>query len=196
MNQLLYTFDHDLFLWLNFDGGAVIDAVMKAISTPYTWSWLYIVIIYILWQRYGWRRLLIFIVMVAVAVALADMIAGIFKHSGLLKNLWPSFPARLRPMHTPELQEVIHKTVGGGRYGTVSAHAGTMVALAIVSIYAMARQWFSYVMVITVLLICYSRIYLACHFPFDILLGTLVGAVSGIIGLFGYKALCLRFDKR
>ena len=29
----MYTFDHDLFLWLNFDGGVVMDTIMKAIST-------------------------------------------------------------------------------------------------------------------------------------------------------------------
>ena len=193
---MTYTFDHDLFLWMNFDGGEFFDSLMVAASNPLAWSWLYVIIFYLVWRYTGWKGLLMFAVIAGLSLGLSDLIAGIFKHSGLLRNLWPSFPARLRPMHTPELQEVIHKTVGGGRYGTVSAHAGTMVALAIVSIYAMARQWFSYVMVIAVLLICYSRIYLACHFPFDILLGALVGAVSGIIGLFGYKALCLRFDKR
>ena len=31
--------------------------------------------------------------------------------------------------------------------------------------------------------VCYSRIYLACHFPQDILLGGLVGVVSAILGL-------------
>ena len=192
MTHLLYTFDYDLFLWLNFDGGATLDAIMKAISTPYMWAWLYIMMLYILWKQYGWRKMLIFLLMIVLAVALADMIAGIFKHSGLLQNLWASFPARLRPMHTPELQGVIHKVVDGGQYGTVSAHAGTMVALAIISIYAIGKRWFTYLMIASVILICYSRIYLAYHFPFDILLGAMVGGLAGYVGLLGYKILSKR----
>jgi undecaprenyl-diphosphatase len=42
---------------------------------------------------------------------------------------------------------------------------------------------------IAVLLICYSRIYLACHFPMDILLGLVVGAVTGVAMWFLWRKL-------
>ena len=100
----MYTFDYDLFLWLNFDGGAVMDFVMKTISTPASWAWLYLLILYLVWRKAGWRHTLLFLAMVGAAVGLSDMIAGIFKHTGLLGDVWPSFPVRLGPMHTPELE--------------------------------------------------------------------------------------------
>ncbi|MBP3317288.1 MAG: phosphatase PAP2 family protein [Alistipes sp.] len=196
MNNLLYTFDHDLFLLLNFDGGTVVDTIMTAASIPYTWAWLYIITLFILWRQYGWRRVIFFLLMVVAAVVITDMIAGIFKHSGILKNLWASFPARLRPMHTPELQHAIHKIAEGGLYGTVSAHAGTMVALAMISIYAIGRRWLTYTMIAAVILICYSRIYLAYHFPFDILLGAAVGVLAGYVGIIGYRFLCQKYDNK
>ena len=116
----MYTFDHPLFLWLNFDGGALLDKLMLAISTPAVWSWLYVLILYIVWRGFGWRGVLIFLVAAGGAVALGDMISGIFKHTGLLKNLWPSFPARLRPMHTPELEGLVSNILRqGGQYGTL-----------------------------------------------------------------------------
>ena len=177
-----YTFDYPLFLWLNFDGGAVMDKIMVGISTPVVWSWLYILILYIVYRNYGWRGVIFFLVTAAIAVGLGDMISGIFKHSGPLKHLWASFPARLRPMHTPELEGMVHVVKQGGRFGTVSGHAATMTAIATLANPTVNKRWFSWFMTAIVLLICYSRIYLACHFPQDILIGATLGVASGFVG--------------
>ena len=187
-----YTFDYPLFLWLNFDGGAAMDCLMLTASTPVAWAWLYFLIIYILWRRGGWRSVLLFLVAAAVAVVLGDMISGIFKHTGMLKNLWAEFPARLRPMYTPELEGAVSNILKkGGQYGTVSGHAATMMAMATVSVPIISRRWFTCLMAAVVLVVCYSRIYLAYHFPVDIALGLLTGIVSGGVGL-----LVLRMARR
>ena len=185
----MYTFDYPLFLLLNFDGGPVMDTLMKVVSTPAAWAWLYLLILWLVWRRSGWRGALLFLVLVAAAVGLSDLIAGIFKHSGLLKNLWPSFPARLRPMYTPELEGQVHVVKQGGMYGTVSAHAATMVSMAVLAIGTISRRWFTWLMVASVVVICYSRIYMAYHFPVDIALGTVVGLVSGGSMMALYRAL-------
>ena len=117
------------------------------------------------------------------------MISGIFKHSGPLKNLWASFPARLRPMHTPELEGMVHVIKQGALYGTVSAHAATNVALAIVTAFFVRRRWMTWLMVAVVIVTCYSRIYLAYHFPFDILLGAMTGALTAGIAIGVCKAI-------
>lgn len=174
-----YTFDYPLFLWLNFDGGAVMDKIMVGISTPALWAWFYILMFYLVYRNYGWRGLGFFIITIAIAVGLGDMITCIFKHTGLLKNLWESFPARLRPMYTPELEGLVHVVKEGGRFGTVSGHAATMAAIATLAIPTVNRRWFTWSMVAVVLLICYSRIYLAYHFPVDIALGIITGLLSG-----------------
>ena len=191
----MYTFDHDLFLWLNFDGGVVMDTIMKAISTPAVWAWLYLLILWLVWRKSGWRGALLFLVLAGAAGGLSDMIAGIFKHSGLLKNLWPSFPVRLRPMHTPELEGLIHVVKQGGQYGTVSAHAATMVAMAVMAIAAIGRRWFGWLMLTVVVLVCYSRIYLAYHFPMDIVLGTVVGLIAGAVALMCYRMAMRRITR-
>lgn len=190
-----YTFDHDLFLWLNFDGGSAMDTLMTIISTPASWAWLYLLILWLVWRKVGWPGVLLFLALVAVAVGLSDLIAGIFKHSGLLKNLWPSFPARLRPMHTPELEGLVHVVKQGGQYGTVSAHAATMVAMAVMAIGAIGRKWFKWLMIASVVLICYSRIYMAYHFPVDIVLGTGVGLIAGAVALMCYRLAMRRITR-
>ena len=192
----MYTFDHDLFLWLNFDGGPVMDAVMKSISGTAMWIPLYLFILGFVWYKYGWRSAIAFLVCVALAVGLSDIISGIFKHQGLLKNLWPSFPVRLRPMNEPAVRELAHIPWGGhGLYGTVSGHAATVVSLAWISALAIRRWWYSVAIALIALLICYSRIYLACHFPMDLLLGALVGTIAGVLMFFLWKKLDFLLQK-
>ena len=188
-----YTFDYPLFLWLNFDGGPAMDKAMLWASTPAVWAGRYLLIIFLVWRRYGWRGALLLLVAAGAVIGLADMIAGIFKHTGLLKDLWPSFPVRLRPMHTPALEGQVNNILRvGGEYGTVSAHAATMVSLAVIAIAAIGRRWFAWLMVAAVVVVCYSRIYLGYHFPVDIALGATTGLVTGGIGLAIFKAVAWR----
>ncbi len=174
-----YTFDHGLFMALNFDGGPRMDYAMELVSGTAMWIPLYIAIFAAVWYRFGWRSALGFIVCLALAMGLSDMVCGIFKHSGLLKNLWGG-EARPRPMWTKELIGHIHvPSYAHGRYGTVSAHAATVAALAMLSSLTFRKGWYTAFIWVISLVICYSRIYKACHFPMDILLGLAVGAVLG-----------------
>ena len=189
-----YTFDHPLFLWLNVDGPAPIDNLMLLVSTPIVWAWLYLLILYMVWRKAGWRGLVLMLLAAASAVVLSDMIAGIFKHTGLLKNLWAEFPARLRPMYTPELDGLVSNVLKkGGQYGTVSGHAATMMAMATIAIPTICRRWFTWLMCCVVALVCYSRIYLGYHFPVDIALGLMTGLVSGGVAYLAMRAVAKRW---
>ena len=182
------TWDWALFEFLNFDGPTWLDLFMTKISGMKVWLPLYILILYMVWRRHSWRGVVAFIVAIGVAVLMADLIAGIFKHQGPLKDLWATFPARLRPLHTPEgVDFAANGYYTHNLYGTVSGHTSTITAIAILSSVAVKRRWFTMLMIAVALLICYSRIYLSCHFPQDILLGATVGIASGIIGLLIFK---------
>lgn len=184
----MYTFDHPLFLALNFDGGPVLDTVMEAVSGTLLWIPLYAAVIWAVGRRCGWRSAAAFVVILVVAMGLADMLCGIFKHSGLLKDLWPSFPARQRPMFTSSLRGQVHvPSYAHGPYGTVSSHAATVTAMAVMSAAAIGRRAYTAFIICVTLLICWSRIYLACHFPVDLALGAAVGALAGTAMYFLWK---------
>lgn len=142
-----------------------------------------------------------FLVLMLLALGLSDIVSGIFKHNGLLGDMLPQFEPRPRPMFTPSLEGLeitpdslralrraamphdwavhVPPEAVSGMYGTVSAHAATIVALAVLSCGAIRRKWFTALMVVCTLVICYSRIYLGKHFPMDIVWGTLVGLGLG-----------------
>lgn len=175
-----FSFDERLFLWLNFDGGAILDSIMSAISGVALWIPLYLYIAWAVLRKYGWKSMLAFLVCLALAMGIADMLCGIFKHTGMLKDLWADFPARNRPMFDVAVRDLAHVvSYAHGPYGTVSAHAATTAAMAILSALVLRKRWYSWTIAFIVLLISYSRIYLACHFPQDIALGLAVGLISG-----------------
>ena len=184
--------DWPLFETLNFDGGELFDALMSAVSGVTMWIPFYLLILFLVWRRYSWRGLLVFLLSVGVAMGASDLVAGIFKHSGPLAELWPEFPVRPRPMFTEGLSDMHVVSFDHGRYGTVSSHAATIVSLALLSSLVVARRWFTILVWLVAVAVCYSRIYLACHFPQDILLGGLVGVVSAILGYILFRLLCKR----
>ena len=207
----MYDFDHQLFLDLNFDGGPCMDRLMLTVSGTAMWLPLYALILWLVWRRGGWRGVIVFTVLMIAALALADMVSGMFKSNGVLGGLLPGFEPRWRPMFTPSLEGLeiapdslralrmagtpgdwtVHVPVEAvsGRYGTVSAHAATIVALTVLSAAAIRRRWFTALMLFCTVLICYSRIYLGKHFPMDLVWGTLVGAALGWAAYLAYRAL-------
>lgn len=214
----MYTFDHNLFLALNFDGGDLLDQVMLWISGTPMWIPLYLLIFYLIQRQYGWRALAFFILLLAASMGLADLVAGIFKHSGPLGDLLPQLEPRWRPMFTPELEglaispdslrvlrdgalienPLVHvpQEALGGRFGTVSAHASTTCALCLLAVCTIRKRWFTILMIVCTLLICYSRIYLAKHFPMDLFWGALLGILLGWIGYLLFFRYFCRAQKR
>ena len=189
------TWDWGLFEALNFDGGGFMDTLMTAISGVLMWLPLYALIIYIVWRRYSWRGVIALVVAIGIAMGLADVIAGIFKHSGPLKHLWEEFPVRLRPMFNTLLNDVHVVSFKHGEFGTVSAHAATIVSLAVLTTKIIRLRWFTWLMIGVSVVVCYSRIYLACHFPQDILIGATLGVASGLVGYWIFTRV-LRFRER
>ncbi|MBR2962444.1 MAG: phosphatase PAP2 family protein [Alistipes sp.] len=188
MQQTL-SFDERLFLWLNFDGGVAMDSLMEIISGWLVWVPLYLFILYAVWRKFGMRGLFAFIVCLVLAMGLADMLCGIFKHSGMLANVWADFPARHRPMFDAVVRDLAHvPSYKHGPYGTVSAHAATVAAMAVLSALTLRRCWFSWVVGFVVVLVSYSRIYLACHYPKDLALGWMVGIVCGVAMYYLWRA--------
>ena len=189
------TWDWGLFEALNFDGGGFLDALMTAISGVLMWLPLYALIIYIVWRRYSWRGVVALVVAIGIAMGLADIIAGIFKHSGPLKHLWEEFPVRLRPMFNTLPNDVHVASSKHGEFGTISAHAATIVSLAVLTSKIIRLRWFTWLMIGVAVVVCYSRIYLACHFPQDILIGATLGVASGLVGYWIFTQV-LRFRER
>lgn len=184
MIDKLNQFDIHLFLWLNGRYTPWLDPIMIWITERNSWFPLYALLIG--WLIFQYRKQAIgFILTIIFSVALADQVA-----SSVFKPLFH----RLRPCHELSLQALIHPVVEcGGQYGFVSSHASTTFALA-TSLWLMLSkrhpwlQWgFLWAAVVS-----YSRIYVAAHYPIDVLAGTGVGILSATLCVFVLRKIQAR----
>ena len=169
----MFQLDTDLLLFINEHYTAFLDVFFWNISQRLTWVALYVALAVCAFYRYGWRGLYV-IGAVALAVLLADQCS-----SALLKP----WVARPRPTHEPDLEGLLHivNDYRGGMFGFPSSHAANTFAVALVYSLIWNNRRQTLPLMLWVALNCYSRMYLAVHYPLDILAGLLVGAVVAIV---------------
>ena len=164
---------------------------MWVISGKITWIPLYVFLIYFGLQKLGWKKGLLYVGCVLLAVGCTDFIC-----SGIIKELFQ----RYRPSHNLLLTDSLHfyefedgSVYQGGEYGFVSSHAGNFFALAWMAGWILKpynKRILSILLMLAVI-ISYSRIYLGVHYLSDIIGGFIVATiVSVIIYRLVYKRLC------
>lgn len=165
--------DQQLFLALNGIHSPFSDFLFKWITYKYTWTPLYLYLFYVIFKSYRREGVAIILLSLA-AVILADYFA-----SGIMK---PYF-ARHRPCHDPLIGHLVHNVVGcGGKFGFSSSHASTSFALA-TAFFLFTREklkgmkW----MFLWAAVYAYSRVAVGVHYPGDIFVGAVVGALTSII---------------
>ena len=173
MFEFLRTLDHRLLLALNGAHSPLLDKAMVFASDRYVWIPFYGILIIWLLYHYQHRAKAVLPLLIA-AVALADSIT-----SKLIKP----FIGRPRPCHAPDLAPLLHLPDGcGGQFGFMSSHAANSAAMAVFLLLALPAGRFRGLKIWVfgwAALLSYSRIYLAAHYPSDVLGGWLVGALLG-----------------
>jgi len=165
--------DKALFVLIQHDSDhAFLDVIMPVLREPLTWIPLYAFMLYYSFRQ-GPAKAWPFIVLTLLTFAITDTVTA-----QLLKPLF----GRLRPCHDPGLQSIVRGLVDcGGLYSMPSNHAANHFGLAsfwFFSIRAMTgRKW--HWLWVWAAAICYAQIYVGKHYPFDILVGSVVGFLTG-----------------
>ncbi|QMW04416.1 phosphatase PAP2 family protein [Spirosoma foliorum] len=178
MVETLNRLDTDLFLWLNGRYLPWLDPIMIWVTERNSWIPFYALLIG--WMIYRYRKQTIGLVLTIIAaVALGDQLC-----SSVLKPL----THRLRPCHDLAVQKLMHPVMEcGGLYGFASSHAATTFALATTLWLLLGKQhpWLKWGF-LWASIVSYSRIYVAAHYPLDVLAGTGVGVLSAMLAVYVY----------
>jgi undecaprenyl-diphosphatase len=175
MLDKLELFDRALFLAINACHAPILDNVMYYISQIWVFAPVFVYWLYMVFRRYGLKKLFILLGFLVFLIVLTDQTANQTKHA--IK--------RYRPSHNLEIQSQVHtiNDYKGGTYGFFSGHATNTfgVAMLLFLIFSKESKLFRSAFFVWAAIISYSRIYLGVHYPSDIFVGLVVGLFWGYV---------------
>jgi undecaprenyl-diphosphatase len=174
MIEFLLQLDRDVFLALNGFHSAWLDPIMYVLTARAVWIPLYAFLLYLVVKDY-WKQSWVVVIGIVLTILLADQVT-----TSIMK---PYFE-RLRPSHDPSLENLVHivNEYRGSRFGFASSHAANTFGLATLFFLLMGkkRRWIS-LLFAWAAVVTYSRIYLGVHYPGDLIVGALVGALAALL---------------
>ncbi len=174
--QKILEFDTELFLYLNSFHTDFWDTIMLLVTRKETWAPFYLIILFFIFKNYRskWWVIVLFL---SLTILLSDQLSVLLKET----------IQRLRPVHNPEIEHLVHNVLRkGGLYGFVSSHAANTFAVFAFTTRLFRNRGYWFLMLFWAVIVSYSRIYSGVHFPLDILGGAVLG---WLIGIATYKML-------
>lgn len=182
MLEYIINQDQQLFLQLNNLGTANWDSFWMIVTNKKTWIPLYVIFLYLCYQQFGLKNLIIIILLVAIMVGLNESLTN------ALKEDWVK---RLRPCYNQDIYQQMRlvKDSCGGKFGFTSAHASNHFAVAIFlgSLFKTKYKLLLPSLIFWAMLVAYSRVYIGVHFPLDIICGAIIGILFGLFFYFLYN---------
>ena len=192
MEELIHL-DKELLLMVNGSDSALLDYIVMTLTNAKTWIPLYLGLFYVVVMTHkpNVREILL----ILAAAGLCVLLAGTVDDT-IVKPL----VARWRPTHDPEIGALVDVVDGyrGGSYGFFSAHASNTFSIALFFSLLMRNRLFTVFMVCWSLTNCWTRLYLGVHYPGDITVGLLWGALVGygVYRLYCRVTVPVRYEQR
>lgn len=171
----LITWDENLFLYLNNLGTPQWDNFWMFITNKLSWIPLYLVMAYFIFKKFGYKKLFVTLALVGLMILFTDQISKFYKDILI---------QRPRPCNNEAILPYMRlvKEYCGGQFGFFSGHATNHFAVAVlVGLIFRQTKWVLPVLLIWAAMIAYSRVYIGVHYPLDIMSGTLIGVLFGIL---------------
>lgn len=162
--------DRQFLIFLNNLGNENWDTFWLNITNKFAWIPLYLLILYLFYRYFGWKKMLFYLLLIVIIVAFTDQFVNFIKFSF----------GRLRPNNDESMIPYIRVVKNSGGFSFLSGHATNTMAVSTFVILSL-RNYFKpiYFILLWPLLSAYSRVYLGVHYPIDIISGLILGLVIG-----------------
>lgn len=191
----LLNLDRELLLAVNGWNSPIADKIMLFFSAIPVWIPLYVIVAALMfWPRWQtlrsekipfWAAGIFCIVAIAICFGFCDQASSFIKES----------VQRFRPGHEPTLEGLVRLLEGkGGNYGFVSGHAANSFGFATITSLIFRKKPYTAAIFCWAAIVSYSRIYLAKHYPLDVICGAILGVAIAISIYLLLKYLLHRYE--
>jgi undecaprenyl-diphosphatase len=180
MIEWLKAIDSSIVLAINGTHNHFLDTLFWLFSGKFTWIPLYLLLLLFVWKYFGFRKMILFLVIVGATIALVDFTSVV-----LFKDTFQ----RYRPSHHLVLSKQLYFHVAangdvykGGQYGFVSSHAANFFSLTVLAGMTL-RAYRKNLIWLLLIIACMVSL---SHYPSDVIVGGLWGAT---ISYFSFRYL-------
>ena len=182
--------DKELLLAFNGSGSVFVNEFALTVTNGFTWLPLYIILLYLVIKN---NEKLAQILLIVISVGFCVLLSG-----GVSDIIVKPYLARLRPVADPELKGMVEIIKGyvPNNFSFFSSHAANTASVAVFFCLLVKNRLFSLFMLGWSLINCWSRLYLAAHYPSDIIVGLLYGIIIGVIVYLSYMRLYTKISPK
>ncbi|MHC5201916.1 phosphatase PAP2 family protein [Myroides sp. LJL119] len=172
MLETIIKLDKELLIFFNNLGSTSFDSFWLFITKQLNWIPFFLVLLYAVFKKVSLKTLGVILLLLALLITVTDQFTNLVK--------WSS--QRARPCNTDDIKHLLRIIRCSDSLSFFSGHASNSTAT-MTFLFLILRKYYKYAFLVFVfpLIFAYSRIYLALHFPGDILVGVLVGVCFGLI---------------
>lgn len=185
MLETLIDKDIELLIFLNNLGTVQWDGFWLFITNKYSAIPLYVLLLILTFKTQGFKKTILVLLLIVLLILASDQTANLFKNGF----------QRLRPCHNEEILGLIRmvKKGCGGMYSFFSGHAINSMAVAVFfgNLLKRYKMLFPF-LILWAVVVGYSRIYLAVHFPLDVLTGMFFGVLYGTFFYYFFRLIKLK----
>lgn len=170
--------DQQLLIYLNNLGTNFLDPIFMYITHQINWWPFFIILIFLLLKKISLKQFGLLVLVLTVFFVFTDQTTNLVKYS----------VARLRPVNDPLVEPFLRILRKANSPSFFSGHASNSSG-SILIIFLIMKRYYKYAWLIFFfpLIFAYTRIYLALHYPLDILCGYIFGIASGFLFYYIFK---------
>lgn len=164
--------DQQLLIYLNSLGSTLWDPFYMYITHQINWWPFFLILIFLLLKKISLKQFGLLVLVLAVFFLFTDQTTNLVKNS----------VERIRPVNDPLIAPYLRILRKAGSFSFFSGHASNSSGATLI-LFLILRKYYRYAWLLFFfpLLFAYTRIYLALHYPLDILCGYLFGLSSGFM---------------
>lgn len=182
----LIEYDKQLLLFIHKFSNPFWDEFWLFVTTPTHWIPFFLLLFFLGFKAFGIKKALGIAIITVASAGTALLIVN------FIKNQFK----RLRPINDTSINSDIRTIIEHSDYSFVSGHSTLSFTVAFLSYWTLKKYYkHAYLVFLFPILFAFSRLYLAAHFPFDILFGMLLGYLIALVFYQIYKKTIFKNSK-